>query len=134
MAIVGMIVVRQLCRKMKTTKTTSSSASASVMTTSRIGGRDEARRVVVHRVGDPVRESASTSSSIFSLTCCCRSSAFDPGIWKIAEDDRRILAEIGGRRILQGAELDARDVPEPHDGAAGRVGAHDDVGEFLRDR
>jgi len=34
MAIVGMMVVRQLCRKTKTTNTTSASASISVATTS----------------------------------------------------------------------------------------------------
>ncbi len=34
MAMVGMIVVRQLCRKMKTTAMTRTNASASVITTS----------------------------------------------------------------------------------------------------
>ena len=33
---------------------------------------------------------------------------------------------------MQRAEFDARDVAQAHDGAAGGVGAHDDVAEFLR--
>ena len=33
---------------------------------------------------------------------------------------------------MQRAELDARDVAQAHDGAAGGVGANDDVREFLR--
>ncbi len=44
MAMVGMIVVRQLCRKMKTTATTSSSACAKVTTTSCIDA--DTKRVV----------------------------------------------------------------------------------------
>ncbi|MOA68335.1 hypothetical protein D3C78_1959130 [compost metagenome] len=44
MAIVGMIVVRRFCRKMKTTKTTRASASSSVNTTSFIAA--ETKRVV----------------------------------------------------------------------------------------
>ena len=43
-AIVGMIVARQLCRKTKTTNMTRASASKSVMTTSRIAA--ETKRVV----------------------------------------------------------------------------------------
>ena len=42
--MVGMIVVRQLCRKMKTTATTSASASPSVTTTSCMAA--ETKRVV----------------------------------------------------------------------------------------
>ncbi len=33
---------------------------------------------------------------------------------------------------MQRAEFHARDVAQPHDRAAGGIGAHDDVGEFLR--
>ena len=44
MAMVGMIVVRQLCRKMNTTATTSTSASPSVISTSCIEA--ETKRVV----------------------------------------------------------------------------------------
>ena len=44
MAIVGMIVARQFCRKTKTTNTTSASASSRVTTTSRIAA--ETKRVV----------------------------------------------------------------------------------------
>jgi hypothetical protein len=43
-----------------------------------------------------------------------------------------IFAEIGGRRILQRAEFDPRDVAQPDRRAAGRIGAHDDVREFSR--
>ena len=43
-AIVGMIVARQFCRKTKTTRMTRASASKSVMTTSRIAA--ETKRVV----------------------------------------------------------------------------------------
>ncbi len=44
MAMVGMIVVRQLCRKTKTTATTRTSASQSVISTSCIDA--ETKRVV----------------------------------------------------------------------------------------
>ncbi len=70
------------------------------------------------------------SSSILALMLFCRSSAFDPGIWKIAEDDGRLVAEEGGRGILQRSELDAGGIAQAHRGAGRRIGANDDVAEL----
>ena len=130
-AIVGMIVARQLCRKTKTTRTTRQK---------RLDQRDhdvvhrrrhEARRVIVHRVGDSRREALRELLHLrFDLPL--QVERVGARHLEDRQHDRRVLAEKGGRRILQRAEFDARDVAQAHHGAARRIGADDDIGEFLR--
>ena len=68
-AIVGMMVVRQLCRKTKTTRTTSPSASPNVTTTSRIEA--ETNRVVSYRMPYLIPAGKRfDSSSILDLMFC----------------------------------------------------------------
>ena len=48
-----------------------------------------------------------------------------------AEHHRGPIAEEARGGVLQRPEFDPRDIAQPHDGAAGWVGAHHDVAELL---
>jgi len=70
------------------------------------------------------------SSSILSLTCCCRSSAFEPGSGT-RPTRRSDPCRTRGRGILQRAEFDAGNILHPDNRPAGGIRAHHNVAEHC---
>jgi hypothetical protein len=123
MAMVGMIVVRQLCRKMKDQRLTQGDDHVVHRRRHKTCG------VVMHGVGDALGEALRQLVHLV-LDALLELQRVGAGHLVDGENDGRLLAEETGRGILQCPELDARDIAQPHDRASGRIGAHDDVAEL----
>ena len=118
-AIVGMIVVRQLCRKMKTTKHDEKQRLQQRDDDVMHGRRYEARRVVVHGVGDAAREALRQLLHLV-LDALLKIERVRAGHLIDRQNNRRVLAEERRGGILQRAKLDAGDIAQPDGGAGAR--------------
>ncbi len=92
---------------------------------------DEARRVVVHRIGDALREARREFLHLV-LDALLQFERVRARHLENGEHHRRVLAEESRRRILQRAEFDTRHVLQPQRGTRCRIGAHDDLAELFR--
>ena len=110
MATIGMIAVRQDCRKTMMTMTTSSDRldDRLVDLVDRFG--DELGRVVDDVVGRGPGGKSADSSSIVAWISLGRGQRVGAGPLEDAERHRRLAVEIGVGDVVLGAELDARDV------------------------
>ena len=93
--------------------------------------RDEARRVVVHRVFDALGKALRQFLHL-DFDALLQLQRVRSGTLKHGHHDARLVAEEGGRRILQRPEFDPRDIAQAHDRSVHGVGAHHDVAEFVR--
>ena len=125
MAIDGITVIRQFCRNTYTTSTTRISASSSVFTTSLIELVDEARGVVEDAGLEVLREPLRQARH-FLLHPAGDGKRVRAGQLIDADVRRRIAVEKAERGVVARAQLDARDVLDPHAGTV-RMGADDDV-------
>ena len=127
----GISVARQLCRNRYTTRNTSSIASPSVITTSRI--ETSTKRVVSYTtewrepVGEPRREVVRPRR----FTLLANVQRVRAGLQEDADEGRLAPVHAADELVVLRAELDARDVLQAQDRAVG-VRADDDVLELLR--